>query len=79
MFGIIKKANRVKYQINKNTSFITKIMMVPLFKALIHPILEYVNSVWNNNSRKNADDIEKFSVPIQNSSLRSGAFDYENR
>ena len=53
----IKKANRVKYQIIKNITYRTKIIMVPLFKALVRPILEYANSVWNNNLRKNADDI----------------------
>ena len=32
--------------------------MVPLFKSLVRPILEYANSVWSNNSRKNIDSIE---------------------
>ena len=53
-----KKASRVSFQIIKNICFKTKNIMVPLFKSLVRPILEYANSVWANNSRKNIDSIE---------------------
>ena len=33
--------------------------MVQLCKALIRPIIEYANVVWNNNQRKYVNDIEK--------------------
>ena len=32
--------------------------MVPIFKSLVRPILEYANSVYANSLRKNIDAIE---------------------
>ena len=34
-------------------------IMVPIFKALVRPILEYGNVVWSPRSRKHIDHIEK--------------------
>ena len=53
--------------------------MVPLFKALVRPILEYGNSVWNNNSRKNADDVEKIQRTFTKLISEVRHFDYEER
>ena len=41
-------------------------MVVPLFKALVRPILEYAYAVWNTNLRKHIDDIEKVQKKLPN-------------
>ena len=45
--------------IYKTIDLKSKEIMVPLFKALVRPILEYRNPVWTNGLRKNIDAIEK--------------------
>ena len=54
-----KKASRVAHMIYKTIDLKSKEIMVPLFKALVRPILEYGNPVWTNGLRKNIDAIEK--------------------
>ena len=56
--SITKKASAKCYMILKNFTFRSKDILVPLFKTLIRPILEYANPVWNNNHRKCIDQIE---------------------
>ena len=76
---IIKKANRIKYLIIKNITYKTKNIMVPLFKALVRPIIEYANVVWNNNQRKYVDDIEKVQRSFTKFITEVRNMEYEDR
>ena len=55
---ITKKASAKCFRILQNFSFRSKDVLVPLFKTIIRPILEYANPVWNNNHMKYIDQIE---------------------
>ena len=44
----VKKATAVSFNIIRNFTFRTPEVLVPLFKSLVRPILEYGNPVWNN-------------------------------
>ena len=53
--------------------------MVPLFKSLVRPILEYANSVWSNNLRKNIDSIERVQRFFTRCILEVRELSYEER
>ena len=55
----IKKARRMSGMILRNITFKSKSILVPLFKTLIRPILEYGNSVWCPYLKRDIDDIER--------------------
>ena len=55
---IVKKASFLTYKILKNFTFRDSNIIVPLFKTLIRPILEYGNTVWYNGLKKCRDKIE---------------------
>ena len=42
----IRKAKNIAFLIIRNIHFKSPRIMVPLFKALVRPILEYGNAVW---------------------------------
>ena len=44
----VKKASYTSYKILKNFTFRNDNILVPLFKSLVRPILEYGNAVWSN-------------------------------
>ena len=74
-----KKASRVSFQIIKNICYKTENIMVPLFKSLVRPILEYANSVWSNNLRKNIDSIERVQRFFTKLILEVRELSYEER
>ena len=43
---IVKRANTICRLINQTIVFKSKHVMIPLFKSLVRPILEYANPVW---------------------------------
>ena len=49
---IVKKASYINYKILKNLTYRDSNILVPLFKTLVRPILEYGNSVWANGLKK---------------------------
>ena len=55
----VQKATGICYSILRNFSFRTPEVLVPLFKTLVRPILEYGNPVWNNCIKKYLDAIEQ--------------------
>jgi len=55
----IKKARRMSGLIIRNIACKSPAIMVPLFKALIRPILEYANVVWCPYNKNNILKIEK--------------------
>ena len=54
-----KKANRVAGQVMKTMTNKSKEVIVPLYKALVRPHLEYCVQVWNPFLRKDIDLLEK--------------------
>ena len=55
---MVKRANRLCGLLLGNIQCKKKIIMVPLFKALIRPILEYGNVVWSTGLKKHTNLIE---------------------
>ena len=53
-----KKASFVYSKILKHFTYRDSNILVPLFKTLVRPILEYSNSVWNNGLKKYKTMIE---------------------
>ena len=54
----IKKGRRMSGLIMRTMSYKSKEIMVPLFKTLIRPIIEYANATWSPYIRKNIDSLE---------------------
>ena len=67
---IVKKASYINYKILKNLTYRDSNILVPLFKTLVRPILEYGNSVWANGLKKYKTLVEnvqrKFTKHIKN-------------
>ena len=58
MTGVVKRANRMAGLVMSTISFNDKKVLIPLYKAMIRPILEYGNAVWNPFLRKHINMIE---------------------
>ena len=56
--SIVKKGSYASYKIVKNFTYKTSSILVPLFKTLVRPILEYGNNVWSNGLKKYSTKIE---------------------
>ena len=56
--NVVLKANRISGLLVRTITNKSKYVMVPLFKTLVRPILEYGNPVWSPNLRKHIDLIE---------------------
>ena len=54
----VKKARQISGLITRTITFKSKDIMVPLYKSLVHPILEYGNAVWSPYFRKHINLIE---------------------
>ncbi len=48
----VKKASYSSYKILKNFTYKRSKILVPLFKSLVRPILEYGNVIWANGVKK---------------------------
>ena len=55
---VVKKASYLNYKILKNFTYRDTNILVPLFKSLVRPILEYGNSVWTNGLKKYRNIVE---------------------
>ena len=76
---IIKKASSKTAQILDTFSYRSKHVLVPMFKTLVRPVLEYVNSVWNSHQRYNVDEIENVQKRFTKHILEVKRLDYEER
>ena len=47
------------YRIQRNFTFRTPEILIPLFKSLVRPIIEYANPVWNNSIKIYINAIEQ--------------------
>ena len=58
MSTTVKKARRLSGMMMRNISTKNKTIMVPLFKAIIRPVMEYGNAVWCPYKKKDIKKIE---------------------
>ena len=56
---IVKKARGVSCMILRNFTYKNSEILIPLFKSLVRPHLEYCNSVWSPYKKKDINRIEK--------------------
>ena len=76
---IIKKASSKSAQILENFTYRSKKVLVPLFKSLVRPVLEYANNTWNSNHRYHVDDIEAVQRRFTRHILEAKKLPYEER
>ena len=76
---IIKRASSKKAQILRNFTYRSKKVLVPLFKSLVRPILEYVNSVWDSSLRSQINLIEAVQRKYTKHILEVRKLSYEER
>ena len=66
----VQKASYTSFKILKNFTYRDSNILVPLFKSLVRPILEYGNTVWSNGLKKYMNKIEnvqrRFTKLIKN-------------
>ena len=75
----VKKANSISGLMIRTINYKTKDIMVPLYKTLIRPILEYANAVWSPHLRKYIDSIEGVQRRFTKNIIGMGDMDYEKR
>ena len=75
----IKKARKMSGLIIRNISYKSKEVMIPLFKSLIRPILEYGNPVWCPYLRRNIDIVESVQRHFTKCIVGFNNFSYEDR
>ena len=76
---IIKKASQKKATILRNFTFRSKKVLVPLFKTLVRPILEYVDTVWDPRLRSQIKLLEEVQRKFTRHILEVKKFAYEDR
>ena len=75
----VRKATTISYKIIRNFTFRTPEVLVPLFKSLVRPILEYGNPVWNNSLKKYITLIEQVQKKFTKFILCFKNLSYEER
>ena len=76
---IIKRASSKKAQILRNFTYRSKKVLIPLFKSLVRPILEYANSVWDPSLRSQINLLEAVQRKFTRHILEVKHFPYEER
>ena len=74
-----KKARGLSGMIMRTFVYKTAPILIPIFKSLIRPILEYGNVVWHPYLRKNIDKIEKIQRHYTKKIIGMKDLDYESR
>ena len=80
MTGAVKKASRISNMLTRHISFKNKNIMLPLYTALVLPLIEYGNTVWSPFLSKDILRIEHFQQSFTNqiSGMRKlDYYDYE--
>jgi len=76
---IVKRANRISGLLIRTITYKDKCIMVPLFKALVRPILEYGNAVWCPKLRKHINEIENVQRRFTKCIIGQKDLTYEER
>ena len=77
--SVVKKSRKISGMLMKNICHKSKDIMVPLFKALVRPHLEYANAVWAPYKRKDIDKLEKVQRQFTKRIKGLSEYDYETR
>ena len=77
--SIVKKASYLNYKILKNFTYRDPSILVPLFKTLVRPILEYGNSVWSNGLKKYKNLVENVQRKLTKHITGLQDISYEDR
>ena len=76
---IVKKASYSSYKILKNFTFREANILIPIFKSMVRPILEYGNVVWSNGLKKHMTKIENVQRKFTKHVKGIHNLSYENR
>ena len=76
---IMKKAKNMCYMIIRTISFKSPDIMLPLYKALVRPSLEYGNPVWCPFKKKDIDDLEDIQRFFTKCIIACSHLSYEDR
>ena len=76
---ITQKAASKCSSILRNFTFRSKEVLVPLFKSLIRPVLEYANTAWSGGLRKNINEVEKIQRSFTKNIYQVKHLPYEKR
>jgi len=58
----VSKANRILGMIKRNFTDRSKEVIIPLYKSLVRPHLEYCYQIWNPNYSKDTDLVEAWKA-----------------
>ena len=75
----VSKARKISGLIVRTMTYKSPDIMIPLFKALTRPILEYANPVWNPHQRKLIDMLEKVQRNYTRAIIGMNNLGYEDR
>ena len=75
----VKKCRSKSAMILRNITYKTSDILVPLFKSVIRPILEYANTVWSPHKRKDIDKLEKIQRSYTKCIVGLKDLNYEQR
>ncbi len=56
---MIKKANKITGIIKRSFSYLDKYIFLKLYTTIIRPNLEYANTIWNPQFKRQSVEIEK--------------------
>ena len=76
---VVKRANKISGLLIRTITYKHKDIMVPLFKALVRPILEYGNTVWCPKLKKHIQEIEKIQRRFTRCIIGHNKLNYEER
>ena len=76
---IVKRASSKKATILRNFSYRSKNVLIPLYKALVRPILEYANTVWDSSYKGQIKLIESVQRSFTKHILEVKNLPYEDR
>ena len=76
---VVKKCNRLTGMLIRTMTNLTPKIMIPLFKSLVRPVLEYGNSVWNPFLRRHIDLLEGVQRSFTKRLVKVQKLSYEQR
>ena len=79
IINTVNKARKVCGMIVRNIEYKTPDIMIPLFKSMVRPILEYANCVWAPNKRKDIDYVEKVQRQFTKKVIGMKELSYQER
>ena len=76
---VVRKATRISGLLMRTISYKTDAIMIPLYKAMIRPRLEYANPVWHPTLRKHINFIEGVQRRFTEKIIGCSSLNYEER